>query len=263
MANTDIKTVPEYTIKDIEALSEDQAKELSEESMVIKGHNIYFIDFPGYFGYSACVFCNGHHIHYANDYELHHKGRSHEDLKNWYIETMNHKLYTEEELSEPIKSYDDYESKRSFLQNYYGMRGDYISAFMISPSEKEEKAFKRKVEKMYFNPVCYAYYDSREFVEKCVKLHVALTAAKNDTLDNFDYWVDAIYTEMCNHEYGINWQRDYDTLSAFGNVNWYSEDYNSNLEKMFNDVGFNKMQREAYIAAKQKYYKIADEKGWF
>ena len=132
---------------------------------------------------------------------------------------------------------------------------------MISPSEKEEKAFERKVEKMYFNPVCYAYYDSQEFVEKCVKLHVALTKAKNDTLDNFDYWVDAIYYEMCNHEYGINWQRDYDTLSAVGNPDWHGEDEPS-LRKMFDDVGFNEIQRKAYFAAKDKYYKMADEKGW-
>ena len=260
--NTAVETVKEYTLKDIEALTEEQAYKLSEDTMLIKGHDIYFIDFPGYFGYSVCVFCNNHHIYYADDYELHYKGKSHKELKDWYIKTLAHKLYTEEELAEPITNYYDYEAKRYFLQNYYGMREDYISAFIINSTEKEEKAFERKVAKMHYNPVCYCYHKDKEFVQKCVNLRVALTKAKNDTLDNFEYWKDAIYQEMCNHEYGINWQRDYDTLSAFKNVNWYREDYDSNLEKMFNDVGFNKIQREAYMAAREKYYKMADEKGW-
>lgn len=263
MTNT-VTVEKNYSIKDIEALNEEQAKQLAEESIVIKEHNIYFIDFPGYFGYSACVFCNGHHIHYANDYELHHNynNPTHDELRNLYIQKMNNCLFTEEELSEPIKNYTDFERKRYFLQNYYGMRHDYVTVFHINPTEEEQKAFERKVANMYFNPVCYAYYNDKEFVEKCVKLHVALTAAKNDTLDNFDYWVDAIYTEMCNHEYGINWQRDYDTLSAFGNPDWHGEEDN-NLNKMFDDVGFNEMQRKAYFAARDKYYKDAEEKEWF
>ena len=249
------------TIKEIENLDEQTAKEIAEEAIEIKGHQVYFVDFDGYFGYSALVFCNGHHIHYANDYELHHQGKTHEELKAWYIEGLNNKLYTEEELSEPIKNYSDYELKRYFLQNYYGMREDYISAFCIAPTEKEEQAFKKSVKNMFYNPVCFAYYKNEEFVKKCVQLHVALTKAKSDTLDNFDYWKDAILTEMFNHEYGINWQADFDTLSAFGNPEWRRGDKNT-LEAWFKDVGFNALQKKAYRAAREEYYKIADEKGY-
>lgn len=251
-----------FTIKEIEALTEDQAKDLSEEELEIKGHNVYLIDFYGYFGYSAVVFCNGHHIYYANDYELHHAGKSWEELKNLYIREMNRKLYTEEELSEPIAKYEEYESKRYFLQNYYGMREDYISAFRIATSEEKEKEFERSVKDMYFNPVCYAYYYDREFVQKCVNLHIALTKAKNDTLDNFKYWKDAIYQEMCNHEYGINWQADFDTLSAFGNPEWRRDESKNTLKIWFKDVGFNKIQKDAYMAARQMYYEKAEENGW-
>jgi hypothetical protein len=257
-------TVGNITIEKIEQLTEETAKEIAEDSMEIKGHNIYFIDFGGHFGYSVVVFCNGHHIHYANDYELNHRWQnaSHEELKQIYIKGLNRKLFTEEELSEPIKNYTDFECKRHFLQNYYGMRQDYISVFRIAPTEKEEKEFRRRVEKMFFNPVCYAYYDDKEFVQHRIDLSIALAKAEEETLNNFEYWKNAIYLEMCNHEYGINLQADFDTLSAFGNPEWHGES-NEALEKMFDEVEFNDMQRKAYIEARKEYYKKAEEGGWF
>ena len=251
------------TIADIESMTEEMAQNCAEEHLRIKDHDVYLIDFGGHFGYSACVFCNGHHIHYANDYELHHKGHDNKWLRDWYVETLNNKLFTEEELKEPIKSYSDYTRKDYFLRNYYPMREDYISAFRIATTEKEDKAFEKSVQDMFYNPISFSYFKDKEFVKHCIDLHVALSKAKDDTLDNYEYWVDAIYSEMCNHEYGINWQRDFDTLSAFGNPNWYGDDYDSNLNKMFDDVGFNDMQRKAYFAAKAKYYDMAEENEWF
>ena len=46
-------TITEWTIKEIEAMTENDAQEMAIESMVIKDHNIYFVDFGGYFGYSG------------------------------------------------------------------------------------------------------------------------------------------------------------------------------------------------------------------
>lgn len=252
-----------YSIRDIEALTEEQAKELSEESMVIKEHNVYFIDFPGYFGYSACVYINGHHIHYANDYALHHPKKTKEELKQWYIGTLNNKLFTEGELTAPITSYDDYTRKNYFLTNYYPMREDYISAFRINSTDEEEKAFEKSVENMYYNPVSFSYFKDKEFVQHCIKLHVALQEAKNNTLDNYDYWKSAFVSEMCNHEYAINWQGDYDVLSVFGNPEWRFEEGKNTLDAWFKDCEFNDLQRRAYMDARNEYYRMADEKGWF
>lgn len=56
----------EYTIRDIEALTEAQAAAKQLEVTEIKGHQIYFVDFGGYFGYSVLVFADGHYIKYAN-----------------------------------------------------------------------------------------------------------------------------------------------------------------------------------------------------
>ena len=93
-------------IKEIEALTEEEVKEIAEEMLVIKEHNIYLVDFEGYFGYSRLVFKNNHHIYYANDYELHHnyltkdKERSEAKalLRERFIEGANNILFTEEEI---------------------------------------------------------------------------------------------------------------------------------------------------------------------
>ena len=58
---------------------------------------------------------------------------------------------------------------------------------------------------------------------------------------------------MDNHEYGINWQADYDVISCFANVEGV-KDY-ENREKLFDACGFNEIQRSAYKCALQEYYK--------
>ena len=45
----------EYTIRDIETLTEAQAAEMAIEAATVKGHQVYFVDFGGYFGYSVLV----------------------------------------------------------------------------------------------------------------------------------------------------------------------------------------------------------------
>ena len=37
----------EYTIRDIEALTEAQAAKMATEAATIKGHQVYFVDFGG------------------------------------------------------------------------------------------------------------------------------------------------------------------------------------------------------------------------
>lgn len=82
MKNTATK---EYTIRDIEALTEEQAAAMAIETASVKGHQVYFVDFGGYFGYSVLVFADGHHIKYANDYELHHKDKSRDELQEFTL----------------------------------------------------------------------------------------------------------------------------------------------------------------------------------
>lgn len=97
-------------INDIESLTFNEAAEIALDYINIKDHDILFVDFGGYFGYSALVFKNEKQIYYANEYELHHKylvkeqGKS--ALKDHYCKELSKKLFTEEELHKQIEYYN-------------------------------------------------------------------------------------------------------------------------------------------------------------
>lgn len=173
-----------YTIKDIESMSEANLADMADEVETIKGHTVYFVDFGGYFGFSACVCADGQHIYYANDYELHHEGKSRDELREIYRRKLTGTLFTESELS-TVSSYED------------------------------------------------------------------KSAEKN--AESFDYWKSAFLHEMYNHEYGINWQADFDVCSCFANCNGV-KDYTSASE-LFAACGFTDTQKAAYMAARREYFK--------
>lgn len=240
-----------WDIKEIENLTEDETQEMAIEKMNIKEHNIYFVDFAGYFGYSCLVFKNNHHIYFANDYELHHHGETKEQLREIYIKKLNSILFTESEFSEPLKTYGEYIRKRDYLINYYGLQADYISAFRIFHTDNEEKEFKEKTKLMIFNPVNCSYMNDKDFVKRHIGLYNELSKAQIKSLECYDYLKSAFLYEMSNHEYGINHQGDYDVLSCFGTVNWHSYD----IEAYFEDLKFTEMQRRAYMDARKQYFK--------
>lgn len=156
MKNTATK---EYTIRDIEALTEEQAAAMAIETASVKGHQVYFVDFGGYFGYSVLVFADGHHIKYANDYELHHKDKSRDELQEFYLSSLSRKLFTADEM-ETVSDYQDKQAKEYYIRNYYGLRRDHISMFFCGPDKEREK-LRRKTEKMIFSPVFLAFYDKK------------------------------------------------------------------------------------------------------
>ena len=251
-----MKEMKEWNIKDIESITEKEAQEMALEKMEIKGHNVYFVDFGGYFGYSCLVFKNGHHIHYANDYELHHKatswseGKTKEKLKEWYISRANNILFTEDEIAEPLTNYLEYDRKNKFLHNYYGMRTDYVSIFG-KVTEETQAEFDRKTKTMTYNPIAFAYMPDAEFVKHHIELYKTLEKAKEDMSNNYEYLKSAYLYEMHNHEYGINWQADYDVLSCFGHIEWHDHDLNA----YFEELKFTDLQKSAYLDAKKQYYK--------
>jgi hypothetical protein len=150
----------EYTIRDIEALTETQAAAMAIESVTVKGHQVYFVDFGGCFGYSALVFADGHYIKYANDYELHHQGKSRDELREFYFDSLNKKLFTADEM-ETVTNYQDKQAKEYYIRNYYGLRRDHISMFFCGPDKEREK-LRKKTENMIFSPVFMAFYDKKD-----------------------------------------------------------------------------------------------------
>ena len=246
---------------EIRALSEVDAARLAIETMEIKDFNVYFIDFGTLRGYSYLVFKNGHQItdDFGNlhDYILKEKGLA--GLRQWYIDRLNAKLFTEEEIAEPLKNYDDYQQKSYFLHNYYAKQENYVSMFRIFRNEEDEKAFDKEVKDMIFNRVGFCYMDKslKYFVDKHVALLDKLNAQKENVADNYDYQKSAFLYEMYNHEYAINLQADWDVLSVFGTVSY--EDTLSDINKCFDALKFTKTQRMAYMDARAEYYKRQQE----
>mgnify|MGYP005919428055 FL=1 len=246
----------EYTIRDIETLTEAQAAEMATEATEIKGHQIYFVDFGGYFGFSVLVFADGHHIKYANDYELHHKGKNRDELREFYLDSLRRKLFTADEM-ETVSDYQDKQAKEYYIRNYYGLRRDHVSMFFCGPDEEREK-LRKKTENMIFSHVFLAFYDKKDadFVKSGEKLLAALENAEPDK-SNSEYWKSAFLREMFNHEYGINWQADFDVCSCFGNCSSVANI--DDLNALFDACNFSDVQRAAYMAARREYSKQSAE----
>ena len=107
---------------------------------------------------------------------------------------------------------------------------------------------------MIYNPVCFAYYRDPDFVERCKMLLELLERANEAAARSYDYSKAAFLAEMFNHEYGINWQADFDTLSAFGAIRWHGDDAAA-LLAYFDDLHFSDEQRRAYMDARAEYYR--------
>ena len=242
------------TIREIENLTESDVQKMDNEKVDVKGFSVYLVDLGEYFGYSALVYKNNHHIYHADDFQLHHTGKSIEECKKWYLETIPQKLFTEEEIAEPLKSSNDYRRKRDFLINYYGMQVDYISHFGTFHNEEERQAILKKTEGMYDNYVGMCWMNDKDFVEKHEKLWETLCDREKHAMENFDYCKSAFLYEMYNHEYGINWQADWDVLSCFCKIDYKDESTSEYLER----TNFTDMQKEAYLEAKKEYFKKAN-----
>lgn len=207
-----------FNIDMIRALTAEEARQMALETMEIKEHECIFVDFGGYFGYSVLVFKNGKHVHYADDFELHHghivKESGKEALKQWYIDTLNRKLYTDAELLEDVKTYDEYEKKNYFLRNYYIMRYDYVSIFGIG--EEAQKAFDeaRKTYTIY-NPVSFCYVKDERIVKTQSEILKHLEKSFEKLKASDETFKEMISRELANHEACITC--DYtDALDALG-----------------------------------------------
>lgn len=251
----------EWKINQIQELKENEAKRMALEEMTIKGHQVYFVDFGGHFKYSALVFAEGRHIYYANEYELHYAHLNGDliMLHDKYVTYLTRKLFTEEELMQGIENYDEYQRKSDFLRNYYSMRKENISAFLIAPSKEEERRFRKKTSGLFFNPVSYAYYFEEDFVKKCLKLRCAVEKAWEERNKQPEVMKEAFIREMYDHEYAISWDPDYDTLSAFGNIEHKSGDVSKALQSYFDQLNFTDDQRKAYFEARKEYYRQIGE----
>ena len=82
----------------------------------------------------------------------------------------------------------------------------------------------------------------------------------SELMKNNDFAVDAFYYEMCNHEYGINWQADWDVCSCFTK---HEPEYGE--EKSYVEYLTEADMADlipAYRQAKARYFKAAQDNEW-
>ncbi len=208
----------EYRIKDIESLTEADARKLAKTAFTLcKDHELMFIDFGGYFGFSCVVFRNGRQIRYANEYELHwrHMELSTDELRGEYIKAMRKKLFTDAELMEPVKDYGEYRRKDYFLRNYWIMQYDYASCFFIG-SEKERAERKKSLEEYeYFNSVSFCYMKDKDARDRQFEMYKHLKAEHERLMNTESYFREAVATELSNHEAGYTGEYE-EGLNALG-----------------------------------------------
>lgn len=257
MSITDVKETT-WNIDAIQALTEPEAQAMALEMLRIKEHNVYLVDFGGHFGFSALVFAEGRHIYYANDYELHHYEHDRAALKAAFVLKLNSALYTESEITSPIKTYYEYKNKSNYLHNYYGMRRDRVSIFAINPTAEEEARIEAAKKNGVYDPVSFAFYTDAEFVKHHIELNAALEEAYVARETDYDFLKSSFKYEMANHEYAINWQGNWDVLSCYGNIQYDHKQGDQDLNYYFDQLGFNDTQRKAYMDARIEYFKETD-----
>lgn len=206
------------TIREIEKLTFAQAKSIAIETVKIKEHDCFFVELGEHFGYSVLVFKNGRHIYHANDYELLHsftvEKNGKEGIWQYYIKSLNKKLFTDSELLEPIDSYEEYNRKDYFLRNLWIMRYDYISAFAIT--EEDQNAIEEgKKSHPFFNSMSFCYVGDEKIIHEEAKYFEHLHNEFEKLYDDLDTFRKMVSTELANHEACVTC--DYtDALSAMG-----------------------------------------------
>lgn len=84
-----------------------------------------------------------------------------------------------------------------------------------------------------------------------------LDKEKDEAFRDIEFFKDAAVYEMCNHEYSINMQGDWDVINSLGFTVRYSD--GSELD----ECPMSDEQKSAYLEARKEYYRLADEKGWY
>lgn len=206
-------------IERIRSFTYTEAAGMALEKLNIKGHDCFICDLGGNFGYSILVFKNGKHIYYANDYELHHDlveklGR--EALRDLYIKGLENKLFTDEELLKPCKSYDEYKRKSYFTQNYWIMRYDHISIFFVgTDAERAERIREQEKNFPYYNPYCFCYVKDESIVSAAGNYFEILKKSYQELQEDLEEFRKMVSYELANHEACITC--DYrDALDALG-----------------------------------------------
>lgn len=205
-------------MKDVKELTLHDARKMADQHVVIKDHDCYFAHLGGRFENSVLVFKDDRHIHYADDFQLHHNHIVRKEglsaLRDFYLKSLNQKLFSDEELEQECSTYDEYQRKDCFLRNYWIMRYDYRTAFYIEKKDREaiEKA---KEEYPYFNAISFCYMREPEPIALQRKYMDFLKKSMNRFLKDPEIFRKMVRTELENYEAAFSYRYE-DALAALG-----------------------------------------------
>ena len=127
---------------------------------------------------------------------------------------MTSRLFTDDELLEDVKTYDEYKRKNHFLRNYWIMRYDYLSIWGFG-EEAQRKFDAAKPNFPFFNPVSFCYVADEKIIETQKKYADYLEIAYAKLKESNDTFREMIRCELANHEACIT--DDYtDALQSLG-----------------------------------------------
>ena len=81
-----------------------------------------------------------------------------------------------------------------------------------------------------------------------------------ELMQDYDFAKDAIYEEMCNHEFSINDQGNWDVCNCYYGDRLYGKE---EREKYFDAMNWSETTRRAWKDAQARYYRDAEANDWF
>lgn len=153
------------------------------------------------------------------------------------------------------KEYKDAKQKEyNDLPIFYAFSNEQFKEHM------EERGLTENDVDQVFSIGCGGY-----FLKKDKDIIHAFFSKKDDLpelMKDYNFALDAIYYEMGNHEYHINWQGKYDVCSCFGAIA-FAEDDENELENYFAQLGWTDTTKKAYVDAHKKFMKDALKNDWY
>lgn len=153
-----------------------------------------------------------------------------------------------------------YQEYRASAQKQF----DELPIFWAFSNEQFKKALEeRGVSMDERGAVCRLPFNGGFYLKRdaeIIKAYVNREDPLKKLMGSEQFAEEAFYYELCNHEYAINYQGDYDVCSCFGNCEY--EEYKA-FSHYLKEMGYSDKVVGAYRKAKQRYFKDAEENEWF
>ena len=114
----------------------------------------------------------------------------------------------------------------------------------------QERGLTEKDTDKVYSLGCGGYYLKSD--SEIIRAYFSKPDELSELMKDYDFCKSAVYYEMCNHEYGINLEADWEVMSCFGKVKYTEAE--DELQTYWDALDWDETQRKAYMDARTKYY---------